>query len=360
MVSLLGRIIGPQPPPEFQGRALEILAYLGTSDPVDFTAPALGASIPTVSAATAANRRLVYVHGICRHGTRFSDPWWSALQPFVSNTFGAGDLGVERLEVIWSDLVNTAASALTATIAAMNSATTASATASAGDPSPISRELARRQAADEIKEAIRDRTDQQIIATGAATEGFGAAPQSADMGALISIPGLNCIDDFSLYLTDQMVRQNIIERFLSVVRSEMQAGRELDIVSHSWGTVVAYEALRQLEDEGSSAPLVRNFFTVGAALSIGPVKMRLRPANRNGRKPANVRRWINLDARGDVVGGPLKGRPYAVDLDFVNLSPVGCSSFFGLVNPQCAHSSYFDTGNTIVNKDIFGHHIIAS
>jgi hypothetical protein len=85
--------------------------------------------------------------------------------------------------------------------------------------------------------------------------------------------------------------------------------------------------------------------------------MRLRDANKNGKKPANVRQWWNLDAHGDLVGGPLKGRPYAVDADFLNLESVGCSSFLGIVDPRCAHSSYFDRTNTAVNQGIFARFI---
>ena len=80
--------------------------------------------------------------------------------------------------------------------------------------------------------------------------------------------------------------------------------------------MVAYEALRELEDAGLSAG-VRNFFTVGAALSIFLVKLRLRPANRDGRRPALVRRWVNLNAHGDPVGGRLQGQPYQVDAEFL-------------------------------------------
>ena len=75
------------------------------------------------------------------------------------------------------------------------------------------------------------------------------------------------------------------------------------------------------------------------------------------RSPASVRRWVNLDARGDIVGGPLLGRPYAVDLDLVDLDPVGCRSFLGLVNPECAHGSYFVAANAAVNRDVFARFI---
>ena len=33
------------------------------------------------------------------------------------------------------------------------------------------------------------------------------------------------------------------------------------------------------------------------------------------------------------------------------------SSFLGLVNPSCAHSSYFQAGNSAVNREVFAHFI---
>ena len=67
-------------------------------------------------------------------------------------------------------------------------------------------------------------------------------------------------------------------------------------------------------------------------------------------------RWINLDARHDIVGGPMKGLPFAVDREFLGLDPVGCWPSF-LPNPACAHGSYFVKDNTAVNRDIFGRFI---
>src|SRR5438034_4650124 len=53
---------------------------------------------------TAAARRkcVVYVHGICRHEAGYSDPWWNAMKRYVPSV-------TDRLEVLWSDLVNVAA-----------------------------------------------------------------------------------------------------------------------------------------------------------------------------------------------------------------------------------------------------------
>ncbi len=283
------------------------------------------------------DRFLVYVHGICQHEAGYSDGWWNALHPFT-NAFGAGTRGDKRREVLWSDLVNERALELQA-IRAVDA-------------------QAARQADEQVRlkeaicEALRDRRDRQIIDAGPESA-EGDAPRALDDTRALSIPGLNCLDDFTVYMVNDSVRAQVIGRFMSVVRPLLESGAELDIISHSWGTVVAYEGLRELADRGVTAGRVRNFFTVGAALSIGPVKASLRPDNRDGRRPAMVHRWVNLDARGDVVGGPLKGRPYAVDHDFPSLAPFGCSSFLGIVNPSCAHSSYFVAGNNAVNRDIF-------
>ncbi len=300
-------------------------------------------ALPLARAVT--NRRLVYVHGITEHVARFSDPWWEALQPFVPDTFGEGTLDDTRHEVLWSDLVNRRA---------LPTAT---------------RDGERREVAQEIRESLRDRFEQRALAAastapvaagasrGAAVRRALAVPASRGIGDLVS-----GIDDFVLYLMHDAMRAQIIRRFTDKLQELLVDGIELDIISHSWGTVVAYEGLCELEDQGLTAPRVHTFFTVGAALSIPPVKQRLREANRDGRRPELVARWINLDARGDIVGGPLQGRPYQVDDDFPELEPFGCESIVPLVevfNPSCAHGSYFQTGNDAVNQDIFARFILS-
>ena len=288
-------------------------------------------------------RFLVYVHGICKHEAGYSNGWWNALQPFT-NAFGVGALGDKRREVLWSDLVN--ARALEMKLYR-------------GVDSQAARQADEQERLkDAICEALNDRRDQQMIrAIPESAEGDPPRAlydeRAAEDSRAPRIPGLNCIDDFTVYLVNDAVRAQVIGRFTNVVQPLLESGAELDIISHSWGTVVAYEGLRELADRGIAAGRVRNFFTVGAALSIGPVKASLRPANRDGLRPAMVHRWVNLDARGDIVGGPLRGRPFAVDNDFPSLAPFGCGSFLGVVNPSCAHSSYFAAGNNIVNRDIF-------
>jgi hypothetical protein len=278
-----------------------------------------------------AGHHLVYVHGICKHIAGFSDGWWDSLHPFT-DIFGDGARGDTRHEVLWSELVEERALAARGLRAADDE---------------------QQRAANEIRAALEDRVDRHQIEAGPRSDP-GAAPRAlSDARGFINIPGLECVEDFTVYLVNDDVRTQIIGQFTGVVQPLLQAGTVVDIISHSWGTVVAYEGLRLLEDQGQTAPGVHNWFTVGAALSIAPVKSRLRPANRDGRRPALVSHWANLNAHGDVVGGPLKGRPYQVDDDFPNLDAVGCRDFLGLVSPVCAHGSYFVKDNVAVNRDIF-------
>ncbi len=325
VLQLIGQVVGQGAAldPSVQQQALELIGHV------------LGAGAPAgPRAAVAGVRHLVYVHGICAHPKGYSNPWWDSLHPFTT-AFGGGALDDTRHEVLWSDLVN-----------------------ARGVRAIDDRETSERaEFAARVRGALEERMAAHAMEAGPSivspelARDLFARDLFADRG--LSIPGLNCIDDFTVYMFDDSVRAQIVGRFTSVVRPLLEGGAELDIISHSWGTVVAYEGLRELEDAGLTTQRVRDFFTAGAALSIFPVKLRLRPANRDGRKPAMVRRWINLNAHGDPVGGRLQGRPYLVDAEFLNLANMGC----GLLEASCAHGSYFKPENAAVNRDIFGNFI---
>jgi hypothetical protein len=138
-------------------------------------------------------------------------------------------------------------------------------------------------------------------------------------------------------------------RFMNVVRPLLDRGDEIEILAHSWGTVVAYEGLVLLDLEGRRRGRVRNFFTIGSALSMGAVRLSLSDGAERRHKPSIVDRWWNLDAKGDIVGGTL-ARRYAIDGESLELEAANCSMF----DVACCHSSYFALGNVAVNRDIFG------
>jgi len=287
------------------------------------------------SAATDSERHLVYVHGICRHDEGYSDNWWRALRPHLSPTL-AEQLDENRHEVLWCEIVSP-----TRVFAG------ADRSLDGGETEVV---------AESIRAILEDRAERRVI-EHVADQPRGGPPQpsriAADRGAL-GIPGLNCVDDFVKYLLNDSIRDEVIDAFLSVVEPILRQGSALDIISHSWGTVVAYEGLRRLENSGLRGR-VGTLFTVGSALSIGPVKRRL--LWKDGARPGQVDQWVNLDARGDIVGGALDPDGFAVDVEYLGLHPTGCTSFLGLVSPACAHSSYFRNDNRSVNGGVFARQI---
>jgi hypothetical protein len=148
-------------------------------------------------------------------------------------------------------------------------------------------------------------------------------------------------------MTNTEEREEILGIFDDVVRPLLNNGTTIHLISHSWGTVVAWEGLRRL-DSASLSGRVANLFVVGSALSIAPVKLNLRNRIGNLNRPRHVNRFYNLDAQGDVVGGPLD-RQFGVDREFLELATLGC--FF--LDVGCAHGSYFQAKNLKVNRDIF-------
>jgi len=327
-LELLARIVGDGSALDAQARsrALDVYSRIVPAAP---GALAIGRGAPP--------RVLITVHGICRHDAGYSNPWWDALRPYT-NVYGQGGLGETRFEVLWSQLVNQRGIA--------------------------HRGLRELRDPDEIDQAAFAASVRAVLEERTVSEALAQDPSPAaarDVAALtregqraLSIPGINCVDDFAVYMFNDSVRAAVIACFTDVVGRHLRDGSAIDIISHSWGTVVAYEGLRELESTFST-PLIHNFFTVGSALSLFPVRWRLRSANRDGRKPRNVRRWINLDAQGDPVGGPLKGQPFQVDEEDLDLPSMGCGRF----DASCAHSSYFKLDNVRVNRDIFARNINA-
>jgi hypothetical protein len=317
---------------------------------VDLMGSALRAPAQAQSRVVEQPRRcLVYVHGICPHPPGFSNDWWEALHPFTG-VFGDGRLDDTRREVVWNDVRHVAAPDAALTAAACKERAEfaarirgaledrAAAFAMQAGPSTASPELARKLIVNAWLENDPARQD-------------ASKPDSSEPPGL-TIPGITCLSDITDYMFDDAARQRTLDVFSQVIEPLLEAGSDIDLIAHSWGTVVAYEGLRALEANAGPGR-VRNLFTVGAALSLFPVKLRLRPENRDGRRPAMVDRWININAHGDPVGGPLQNNPYQVDVEYLGLANLGC----GFLDGSCAHSSYFIPQNTVVNQEIFARFI---
>jgi metacaspase-1 len=272
------------------------------------------------------DRYLILVHGIGNHRVGYSNPWWKAIRPHIGQVFGDGNLNDTRTEVIWSDLVN----------------------ARDLDRDVNSDEEAKRtQLRQEIADILEDRQRQEIAASSRGEN------LTRDIPSVIERGGDFAIDDFLIYMTNNEMRQRIIKRFTEVVEPLLATASAIDIISHSWGTVVAYEGLRELEQRSTTRRgKVSNFFTVGSALSLPPVRNSLRKENKKGDRPVFVNNWFNLDAKGDLVGGMLQGK-FAITQEFLELEPTECDRGVLGYGLGCAHGSYFRENNLAVNRDIF-------
>jgi metacaspase-1 len=273
-------------------------------------------------------KHVVYVHGICPHKPGYSDAWWKAMKRYVPSV-------TDRHEVIWSDLV-----AMPMKISV--------------DPKLA---IEKKAIADVLVDRAQREVNDALRTRSRAASGLGVAVETRSIvqtQAFLGLPGIECIDDFLKYAYQDRVRDKVIRRFTDVVRPLLDDGDLVEVISHSWGTVVAYEGLRLLDEQAGLADhALHTLFTVGSALSIPTVRRWLRPAPHV--EPIRiVQNWVNLDARFDIVGGSLKGW-FGVSVENLELDPIGCP---GLVPSfTCAHSSYFNGTNTAVNRDIFGSYI---
>jgi hypothetical protein len=267
------------------------------------------------------NRHVVYVHGICMHKPGYSKDWWDALKGYVKEVVPDAN----HHEVLWSDAV-------------------------IPKERPRSVPAAQREKGARIIDALKDRAVRQRVHAGGDERGV---IQEKIRGTEGDVPGENCVDDMTTYLQDMSARQAVIGRFTSVVRPLLSQGAQVEVICHSWGTVIAYEAICGMDGAIDQLPgRVHNLIMVGSALSIPEVKRSLLPVALDGHRPKLVLHWVNLNARFDVVGGNLKGNPFQVDEEYLNLAAVGCSAF--IPDPFCAHTSYFQRDNLAVNRDILG------
>jgi hypothetical protein len=102
-------------------------------------------------------------------------------------------------------------------------------------------------------------------------------------------------------------RDNIACRIREILklalRKHAAAGHRLLLVGHSVGSVIAYDALWELHHDEGMEQCVDTLLTIGSPLGMRYVQKRLvgveQPHPR--RYPGNIRRWVNISARGDLV-----------------------------------------------------------
>jgi len=98
--------------------------------------------------------------------------------------------------------------------------------------------------------------------------------------------------------TAAVARAMVIEALQRAWRN----GQRVVLICHSFGSVVAYDALWQLSRQHASTGRVDLFLTMGSPLTMTYIRRRLLGAHLTGaqRYPANIMRWVNLAAIGEV------------------------------------------------------------
>jgi metacaspase-1 len=279
-------------------------------------------------------QRVVWVHGIGEHRPGYSAAWVEVFNPF----FNLPDDGY--IEVCWDSVF---------------SGIGAFAVGEDTEIGSILREATLTERQQEQAEAIRAelatilqaRADALRPRTAAPSafavaeplewsERFGvtAAPSFLGLPDWLTNPDAY-LGDFIKYLVSRRVRNAVKETAKEKLRPLAGNGDRCALITHSWGTVVAYDTLLDLASEAPNFD-VANLVTLGSPLWL----VRRLLQDRSGRKPPQTAHWLNIHAEGDAVGSYLRPA-FAVDSDV--LVPT-----FG-ADP---HGSYFIAGNEFVQKEL--------
>jgi hypothetical protein len=107
------------------------------------------------------------------------------------------------------------------------------------------------------------------------------------------------------YFYNEELRAEIQQRFFSCIAA-MSPGDDVCIISHSQGTVIAYECLLKMElGTAPALPVVNftNLITIGSPLGLEQMRAELRTANSIPKLhiPKNVWKWENFNDIRDLV-----------------------------------------------------------
>jgi hypothetical protein len=275
--------------------------------------------------------RIVWVHGIGHHTAGYSDSWRQSFDHYLHLT------PASYLEVVWD------------TVFHPEQAGTRDAARAAGAMALTPREeLAAREVEDEVLTILGARRSAlEATEPGPGTRAVPTEP--VEWSDRYVVPGRaparglatwlvnpdEYLGDFAKYLVSKSVRAAVKEQFKQVLRSLASGSARVSVISHSWGTVVAYDSLLDLSAELPGLR-VADLFTLGSPLWL----VRRLLEERSGRKPADVDNFVNVHARGDFVGSWLRPA-FQVDKDY-EVPTIG---------PD-AHGSYFVEGNVPVQENI--------
>ncbi len=286
--------------------------------------------------------RVVWLHGIGDHQPGYSAPWEQRFNTYLVLPHES------YVEVLWESVFDAASRAMRQE------------RRGAGAPLRLTRreQIAKAEVREQLKAILIARVSAfEEVRPPASTERRGrrrAGREAMEWSAMQRaarqrgmFDWLSRVDeyigDFTAYLVSRRVRAAVQEEAKRMLRPFASGDFRVSIVAHSWGTVVAYDALLDLEQETPDLS-VAHLFTLGSPLWL----VRFLLEDTSGRKPGGLKSWMNIDARGDLIGSWLSPA-FEVDRDLQVPS-------FGDGDP---HGSYFVAGNAAVQRDLIANTILS-
>lgn len=106
------------------------------------------------------------------------------------------------------------------------------------------------------------------------------------------------LKDLYAYYTNEKIQQELRGRFESAIIDN--AENRIMVISHSMGTIIAYDVLRKLGRVNHNLS-VEHFITIGSPLGVPHVKHMIQKENSLVRTPSIVKKWTNLADKRDPV-----------------------------------------------------------
>lgn len=134
------------------------------------------------------------------------------------------------------------------------------------------------------------------------------------LSAILATPALRItLHDVHRYLADaDGVGHRIRQLLIDELEAAWAAGERVLLIGHSLGSVIAYDSLWQQSREARSPDRVELLMTLGSPLATRFIRRGLLGSRRSGsdRYPANIDRWVNVSARGEMVALHRRVKPY--------------------------------------------------
>lgn len=134
------------------------------------------------------------------------------------------------------------------------------------------------------------------------------------LGRFVARPQLRLtMTEVRRYFSDEEgVATEIRSLLKSVLTNAWDSGERVLLIGHSLGSVIAYDSLWELSRLNGDERRVELFITLGSPLATRFIRNSLRGAERDGslRYPANVVRWANFTAKGEITALRPRLRPY--------------------------------------------------